>query len=119
MAKSKAYQKLLDKRTNVIRAIRFHETSVHSLDVTSKQAISYATITLPIIESSYEKYKTITEKLEDENEFEYDDLEPKDDLVMGVYIQMATKLKEIIEDNQNQSNLNSSAVINQNKGWSK
>ena len=115
MAKSKQYTKLLDKRSNAIRALTFHNAPVNELDVSSSRAGSYATTTLPLIEASFEKCKKTTETLEDHDEFEYDDLEPKEEKVTEMYVSMATKLREILnESNANASQLSASNASNEN-----
>lgn len=114
MAKT-PYEKLLDKRGNAVRVLQFYEKPVQELDAKSSKAISYATVTLPLIENNFKKYETISEKIEDHDDFKIEDLDPKEETILTIYINMASKLKEIIDETHNLSNLNSTATSNQNQ----
>lgn len=107
MPVSKTYQKLLDKRANAVRALTFHETSMENTTFTT----SFAAITLPLVESSYEKVKMVTEILEEEEEFEYDHLDPTNEKVLELYVKMETALKEILNKNQNAENVNTTSIV--------
>lgn len=101
MAKSKQYHKLLDKRANAVRALQHHESMFQNLSAT----MSYAKTVLPLVESSYQKYQKVTDTLEDHDEFDYSDLNPRDEIILQTYIDLATNLKCIINsENQDRRN---------------
>lgn len=115
MAKSKQYQKLLDKRANAVRALQHHETTVKNLNPSLAKSYSYATITLPIIEASYERYQKITADLEDDDEFGDGELNPSVDSMLDLYIILASTLRDIINEKDNQNgaiNMNSTSIHN-------
>lgn len=116
MAKSKNYLKLIEKRTNYVRALSFHGKTINDLNPDAARSKIYASVTLPLIETSFERYKSIHEQLEDEDEFEYDDLEPKDEIVVESFITSASKLKEILGESGTPQNLNSTSIQNQSQG---
>lgn len=114
MTKTKK-EKLIAKRTNAIRALQYHVNAVNELDAKSPKALSYAEITWPLIESSYEKCKKFTELLEDLDDFDDDDLELDEQKVREIYVPMATKLKEILNETINSSHANTSTSSNHNE----
>lgn len=115
MPPSKEYQKLLNKRANYVRALQYHEPAINELDENATRSITFASTTLPLIEASYEKYKEVNEALEDEGEFEYDHLDPKDEKIVQLYVKMVSKLKDILGEGRNTMNLNSTIIHNQSQ----
>lgn len=88
----------------------FHEPNVTSLDENSTRAITYASTTMPILEASYERYRENYVDMLANDEFEESDMAPKDEVVVGKHIEMATKLKEILGEGRQMMNLNSTIM---------
>lgn len=114
MTKSKQYTKLLEKRSNFVRLLQHYDGKVKNLDETSPRSITFALQTLPIIESSYEKYVEKSNELEDHDDFEFTDLNPKTEAVLDLYVDITAKLKEILGEGRTQPHLNST-VNNQSQ----
>lgn len=104
MAKSKEYEKFFNKRENAIRALKFHIE--HAKEITNEQALE-AIQRLNNIENSFEKYKNANEKLEDVDDFSYEEITIKDEDVVEMYTTASTALKKVAKDMHDSSFLNS------------
>lgn len=92
---SKEYQKLLDKRENAARAITFHSEKVAKLADTQ---VAEAQTRMLAIETAFERFKNLNEKLEDEDEFKLEHLKPSSEDVIDIFIIMVAKIREITKD---------------------
>ncbi|XP_055308180.1 uncharacterized protein LOC129572261 [Sitodiplosis mosellana] len=90
---SQAYTKLLLKRDNLVRAILTHGTKIKS----GATAVGASTRFLQL-EGSYEKYKELWEKLEEEDEFDLSHFEIDNESVTEAYINTVTMIKSITKD---------------------
>lgn len=104
MAKSREYEKLFNKRENAIRAIKFHIE--HAKEVTNEQTLE-AMQRLNNIENSFEKYKSANDKLEDLDDFVYEEIQIKDEDMVEMYTKASTALKTITKEIHDSSLLNS------------
>lgn len=107
MTRSAAYQKLLNKRDNAIRAIRFHAEKVDA--ITNDDQIE-ALSRLQAIENSYEKFMVVCESIENEDEFAYSDFTVPTEDIVDIYIKTSSKLKTISKELLNSSLLNSTPI---------
>lgn len=102
---TKKYKNLLEKRTNAIQSIEFHEKKVKLLK--SETGKITAMSTLPLIEETFVRFKEINRLLEDFSEYLNSDLEPPSVEVEDTYIKAISKIKEITHDSLEVSILNS------------
>lgn len=102
--KSKEYQKLLDKRENAIRALKFHENKIAA--ITDEQQLE-ALSRLNAIENAYEKFTAACDSIENLDEFIYSDLTIPNEDIVDLYITSSAKLKLISKDLLESSLLNS------------
>lgn len=100
----KDYQKLIDKRDNTIRALKYHEIKVAELN--DNQHIE-ALARLNFIENVYEKFTNACDALENHEEFTYSDLTVPNEDIVEIFITLSAKLKIMTKELLESSLLNS------------
>lgn len=88
--RTREYQKLLDKRDNAIRAIKFHDSKIAAIaDDNQIEALSR----LHAIENAFEKFTAACDCMENIEEFLYSDLTIPNEDIVDIYITASAKLK--------------------------
>lgn len=92
--------------------LQFFENLVRNLDEDKPKSVHHATTVLPLIKTSFGKYSDVTNTLKDHEEFEYADLDPKNEKIEELYITTASKLKFIENNFDAMSKCNNSEISN-------
>ncbi|XP_055308300.1 uncharacterized protein LOC129572379, partial [Sitodiplosis mosellana] len=103
---TKPYEKLLQKRDNLVRAILTHETKIKG-GVTPTAAATRLTQ----LDSSFEKYKELWEKLEEEDEFDLNHFEVDNEVITEAYINTVSMIKSIIKDHSQNEIMSLSSTL--------
>lgn len=98
-------QKLLDKRANAVRALVSQDGKVKLLK--DNASPDEANTRLTQIELSYEKFKVVSDALEDLDDFKTDDISETNEEIFEIYASMSTKLKNLTKLNESTVQLNS------------
>lgn len=104
-------QKLQDKKSNAVRALKSQEEKVKSLKTNA--SADEANTRLVAIESAYEKFKNVSNLLEDCDDYVEAD-EDENETIFELYVGMTTKLKALTKENDTSVQLNSTSIAPRN-----
>lgn len=92
---SKQYKKLLEKRNNLVNAIKLHEIKAKQIDLNTAQTLIQTRIEQ--LELSNERFIEIMQQLEDSDEFSNNHLEIPSVEVSDIYINAISTLKNFVK----------------------